>query len=52
MIKHYALLEGEDFTEDIVEKINSPNLDYKNPLDRQKFQIDYNYINNCKRKKT
>jgi len=51
MIKHYALLEGEDFTEDIVEKINSPNLDYKNPLDRQKFQIDYDYINNCKRKK-
>jgi len=52
IIKRHALLENENFTEYIVEKINSPNLEYKNPSDRQKFKQDYDYIKNCKRKKT
>jgi glycosyltransferase involved in cell wall biosynthesis len=38
---------GGVYERSIVEKTNKPNLAYKNPADRERFQADYEYINSC-----
>ena len=45
-----ALTErGARYVEPIVEKTNSPNLSYKEPRNRARFQADYEYIVSCRR---
>lgn len=40
---------GQTWSGSIVEKTNSPNLAYKNPSDRVRFQADYQFILQCRR---
>jgi glycosyltransferase involved in cell wall biosynthesis len=40
---------GGRYTEEIVEKTNSPNLAYKDPAVRARFQGDYDFILSCRR---
>jgi glycosyltransferase involved in cell wall biosynthesis len=40
---------GGRYTESIVEKVNSPNLAYKDPRVRARFQSDYDFILTCRR---
>ena len=40
---------GMPFTDDVVEKTNSPNLAYKDSSLRARFQADYDYILECRR---
>jgi glycosyltransferase involved in cell wall biosynthesis len=42
-------LRGERYTTGIVEKTNSPNLAYKDPRNRSRFQADYDFILSCRR---
>ena len=40
---------GGRYSEGIVEKVNGPNLGYKSPSDRQRFEADYQFIVSCLR---
>jgi glycosyltransferase involved in cell wall biosynthesis len=40
---------GEPYTTSIVEKTNAPNLTYKDPNSRARFQADYDFILACRR---
>jgi hypothetical protein len=48
-IKQLAKINGEFFTRDIAEKINSPNLEYKHPEQRQFFEKSYDEIQNTRK---
>ena len=43
------IASGGRYAHDIVEKTNSPNLAYKDPAVRAKFQADYEFILSCRR---
>ena len=49
VIKETVLRAGRRYTEDIVEKTNSPNLAYKDPASRARFRSDYEFILRCRR---
>lgn len=48
-IKRISIESGGGFTESIVEKTNSPNLSYKDPIRRDRFKKDYEFILSCQR---
>jgi glycosyltransferase involved in cell wall biosynthesis len=48
-VRDVVVGSGLAYSEDIVEKINSPNLAYKDPSCRPKFQADYEFIISCRR---
>lgn len=48
-IRDTVIGAGGRYTESIVEKVNSPNLAYKDPCTRAKFQVDYDFILACRR---
>ena len=45
-----ATRSGQAYTTAIVEKINAPNLAYREPSSRARFQADYDFIFSCRRK--
>ena len=49
VLKQHMIARGDRYTESIVEKTNSPNLAYKNPHDRARFEADYDFILSCQR---
>ena len=46
-IRKTAVERGERYTTAIVEKINAPNLAYKDELIRAQFEPDYAYVRSC-----
>ena len=48
-IRRVVTRAGGRYTESIVEKANSPNLAYKDPACRARFQADYDFILQCRR---
>ena len=48
-IKKNELASGREFKTDLVEKINAPNLEYKNNQDLLKFENDYLFLNQSQR---
>ena len=48
-LRQSAAAQGRPYTEGIVEKVNSPNLAYKDPADRLRFQADYDFALACLR---
>jgi glycosyltransferase involved in cell wall biosynthesis len=48
-IRRTILSSGGRYGEEIVEKTNSPNLAYKEPAVRARFQADYDFILSCRR---
>lgn len=50
VIKRNVIEFGGRFTQDIEEKINSPNLAYKVPTKREHFKEDYEFILSCQRR--
>jgi glycosyltransferase involved in cell wall biosynthesis len=48
-IKRAVIAQGGRFGEGLVEKTNAPNLTYKDPRARLKFQADYEFILSCRR---
>ena len=48
-LKQAVLASGQRWTRDIVEKTNSPNLEYKDPSIRARFPRDYDFILSCRR---
>lgn len=49
LIRRLMIENGGKFIGEIVEKVNSPNLAYKDPSVRATFQADYDFILSCKR---
>jgi glycosyltransferase involved in cell wall biosynthesis len=49
IIEETVLRAGGRYTEDIIEKTNSPNLAYKDPASRTRFRADYEFILRCRR---
>jgi glycosyltransferase involved in cell wall biosynthesis len=48
-IRQTMISRGERFTVNAVEKVNSPNLEYRNLADRALFKEDYQFIVSCLR---
>ncbi|MGH9349125.1 MAG: glycosyltransferase [Vicinamibacterales bacterium] len=48
-MRRVVTASGGRYTESIVEKTNSPNLTYKDPASRARFQADYDFIRSCRR---
>jgi hypothetical protein len=46
-LRHEARSAGSTFSGSLAEKVNSPNLAYRTPSDRSKFQRDYDFIVSC-----
>jgi hypothetical protein len=44
-----VLDNGGVYEQPIVEKVNAPNLGYKDPVDRSRFGRDYEFILQCLR---
>lgn len=49
LLKQTVIESGGKWTLDIVEKVNNPNLSYKNPAQQAAFHQDYNFILACRR---
>jgi hypothetical protein len=49
LIKQTVTAAGGKWTLGIVEKVNNPNLSYKNPAQQAAFQQDYDFILACRR---
>jgi glycosyltransferase involved in cell wall biosynthesis len=47
-LRNVATAAGGVYSSSIVEKTNAPNLAYKNPSDRARFQVDYDFILSCR----
>jgi len=48
-LRRQLVAAGMPYTEDIVEKTNSPNLEYKDRAQRARFQADYEFVLECLR---
>lgn len=49
LIKRIVIESGGRFEEGIAEKTNAPNLTYKDPAQRDRFKLDYEFILSCQR---
>jgi glycosyltransferase involved in cell wall biosynthesis len=49
LLKASTLAGGEVWRTDIVEKVNNPNLGYRNPADRERFSKDYEFLHSALR---
>jgi len=49
VLKGISLKKGESYATGIVEKINSPNLAYKDSTHYKKFEADYDYLSKARR---
>lgn len=48
-LRQVVISAGGTYTENVVEKTNSPNLQYKDPQNRVRFSGDYDFILSCRR---
>lgn len=48
-IRSKVIASGGRYTEGLVEKTNSPNLTYRDPTCRERFEGDYEFIRSCRR---
>ena len=48
-LRSAAVAQGRPYTESIVETVNAPNLAYRHPADRRRFDADYAFVLSCLR---